>query len=340
MNIVVTGSIAFDYLMSFPGRFTDSLVADKLEKISLSFLVDSLKRQRGGTAPNIAYTLALLGGRPRIMATAGQDFGDYRDWLDAHGIDTSAIIEIADDYCASFFVNTDEDHNQIASFYTGAMAHAATLTFRQYAADADLAIITPNDPGAMLAYVVECKELGIPYIYDPSQQTIRLSGDELCEGIDGAMLLTVNEYEFSLIQEKTGLSEAQILDRVGGAVITLGAAGSRLIVDGHEIAIPIAAPKRIVEPTGAGDAYRAGLMRGIQLGLPWPTAGRIGALAAAYVLEQYGPQNHAYTRQEFVARYHDLFGNDEALDTLLSDEQPSQPRPGATAAPAAVQVSL
>ena len=340
MNIVVTGSIAFDYLMNFPGRFTDSLVADKLEKVSLSFLVDSLKRQRGGTAPNIAYTLALLGGRPRIMATAGQDFGDYRQWLDSHGIDTSAVVVIEDDYCASFFVNTDEDHNQIASFYTGAMAHAGKLTFRDYAPDAELAIITPNDPGAMLAYVVECKDLGIPYIYDPSQQTIRLSGEELCEGIDGATLLTVNEYEFSLIQEKTGLTESKILDMVGGAVITLGASGSRLLVDGTEIIIPIATPKRIVEPTGAGDAYRAGLMRGMQLGLPWATAGRMGALAASYVLEQYGPQNHAYTRQEFVARYRDSFDDDGALDILLLEDELPKPQAGLKTVPAAIEAQL
>ncbi|MEZ4516099.1 MAG: carbohydrate kinase family protein [Chloroflexota bacterium] len=270
--------------------------------------------------------MALLGGHPRIMATAGQDFGDYRTWLDQHGIDTSAIIEIEDDYCASFFVNTDEDHNQIASFYTGAMAHAGKLTFREYAPDTDLTIITPNDPGAMRAYVRECKELGIPYIYDPSQQTIRLSGDELREGIDGAWLLTVNEYEFSLIQEKTGLSESEIFEMVGGAVITLGADGSRLVKDGTELYIPIAVPKRIVEPTGAGDAYRAGLMRGIQLGLPWATAGRMGALAAAYVLEQYGPQNHAYTREEFVARYREAFDDSDAVDVLLLNDQQQEPQ--------------
>lgn len=339
MNIVVTGSIAYDYLMNFPGRFTDSLVAHKLEKVSLSFLVDSLKRQRGGTAPNIAYTLALLGGSPRIMATAGQDFVEYRQWLNEHGIDTSAIVEIADDYCASFFVNTDEDHNQIASFYTGAMAYASRLTFREYAADAELAIITPNDPDAMRAYVRECKELGIPYIYDPSQQTIRLSGDDLCEGLDGALLLTVNEYEFSLIQEKTGLSEQEIIDRVGGVVVTLGASGSRLLIDGVEVTVPIVAPKQIVEPTGAGDAYRAGLMRGIQLGLPWATAGRMGALAAAYVLEQYGPQNHYYTRQEFVDRYRQMFDDEGALDALLQDSQPNIPQNGAVPSREAIHLS-
>lgn len=317
MKIVVTGSIAFDYLMSFPGRFTDVLLADQLHKISLSFLVDSMKRQRGGTAPNIAYTMGLLNGRPTVMATAGEDFGDYRSYLESHGVDTSAIIEIADDYCASFFVNTDQDQNQIASFYTGAMAHAHTLTFAQYAADADLAIISPNDPGAMNAYVDECKALGIPYIYDPSQQTIRLSGEDLRNGLDGCHLLTVNDYEFSLIQEKTGLNAGQIQERVGGLLVTSGIDGSKLTIGGNEYNIPIVTPNHVVEPTGAGDAFRAGLMRGMQLGLPWEIAGRMGALAATYVLEQLGTQNHRFTPAEFVGRYRQHFDDEGALDILL-----------------------
>lgn len=321
MKIVITGSIAFDYLMSYPGRFQDAFVADKLEKISLSFLVDSLKRQRGGTAPNIAYTMALLGDRPTIMATAGQDFSEYRAWLESQGIDTSAILDIEDEFCASFFVNTDEDNNQIASFYTGAMAHAGKLTFAQCAPGADLTIITPNDPGAMLNYVRECKAIGLPFIYDPSQQTARISSDDIREGIDGCFLLSSNEYEFQLIQEKTGLSESDILNQVGGLVMTMGAAGSRLVIDGHEEYVPVAPTRWVAEPTGAGDAYRAGLMRGMQLGLPWGVSGRMGALAAAYVLEQYGPQNHYFTRQEFVARYRESFDDEGALDVLLLDDE-------------------
>jgi adenosine kinase len=318
MKIVVTGSIAYDYLMFFPGKFTDALIADQLENVSLSFLVDSLKRQRGGTAPNIAYTLALLGGNPTIMATAGQDFHDYRTWLEEQGVNTSAIIEIEDDYCASFFVNTDQDHNQIASFYTGAMAHAGRLSFAQHAADAELVIISPNDPTAMRNHAQECKEQGIRYIYDPSQQAARISGDDLRHGLEGCYLLTVNEYEYRLIQEKTGLTPEQILERVGGLLVTKGAKGSTLIVDGEEYHIPSAAPEQVVEPTGAGDAYRAGLMRGIQLGLPWPVAGRMGALAATYVLEQVGTQNHSFTIASFIARYRQTFGDDEALRELLS----------------------
>ena len=317
MKIVITGSIAFDYLMSFPGVFTDMLLIDQLEHISLSFLVDSLKRHRGGTAPNIAYTMALLNGRPTIMATAGEDFGDYRAWLEVQGVDTSAILEIKDEFTASFFVNTDLNQNQIASFYTGAMAHAKQLTFAKCAADADLTIISPNDPEAMRAYVAECKQRRLPYIYDPSQQTIRLSGEDLRAGLDGCYLLTINEYEFSLIQERTGLSEADILGKVGGLLVTKGAAGSHLVVAGRPYHIPVVPPERIVEPTGAGDAFRAGLLRGIQLGLPWDVVGRMGALAATYVLEQLGTQNHHYTLAEFVARYRQHFDDAGALDVLL-----------------------
>lgn len=318
MKIVVTGSIAFDYLMSFPGKFTDVILPDKLHTISLSFLVDSMKRQRGGTAPNIAYTMALLGGRPSVMATAGQDFAEYRLWLEKYGVDTSTIIEIEDDYTASFFVNTDEDHNQIASFYTGAMAHAKQLTFAQYAADADLAIISPNDPDAMRAYTLECKALNIPYIYDSSQQTIRLSGEDLRIGLEGCYLLSINEYEYHLIQDRTGLSDNEILDKVGGLLVTKGANGSELTINGNKWIIPTVPPRKIVEPTGAGDAYRAGLMRGIQLGLPWDIAGRMGALASTYVLEQVGTQSHSFTPLEFVTRYREHFDDQGALDTLLA----------------------
>lgn len=317
MKTIVTGSIAFDYLMSFPGHFKDTIMADQLHNISLSFLVDSMKRQPGGTAPNIAYTLALLGGKPQIMATAGQDFSEYRQWLEEVGVDTSTIVAIPDEFTASFFVNTDLDQNQIASFYTGAMAHARELTFAEYAPDAELAIISPNDPAAMKAYVLECKALGIPYIYDPSQQTIRLSGEELFAGLNGAYFLTVNAYEFGLIQERTGLDAGEIISRAYGVLVTAGADGAELHVDGEHWSIPSIPPQLSVEPTGAGDAFRAGLMRAIQLGLPWPVAGRMGALAATYVLENMGTQNHTYTRAAFVDRYRLYFDDQGALDILL-----------------------
>jgi adenosine kinase len=325
MKIVVTGSIAYDYLMFFPGRFSEHLIAGQLDKISVSFLVDSLQRQRGGTAPNIAYNLALVGGRPTVMATAGHDFGEYRTWLERHGVDTSAIVEIPDLFCASFFVNTDEEQNQIGHFYSGAMAEANKLSFAVQAPDTDLAIISPNDPAAMRTYAAECRQLGIAFIYDPSQQTIRLSAEDLLAGLEGCTLLTVNEYEFSMIREKTGLSEAEILERCGGLLITRGKSGSTIQVNDCRYDIPAVPLKALVEPTGAGDAFRGGLMRGMQLGLPWEIAGRMGALASAYVLESFGTQSHHYTTADFVTRFRQHFDDCGALEQLLDSQTSSFP---------------
>ena len=318
MNIVVTGSVAFDYLMTFPGKFTDHILPDQLHQISLSFLVESMQKQRGGTAPNIAFTMGLLRGNPLMMATAGDDFVSYRAWLDAHGVDTSATEVIADEHCASFFVNTDSEQNQIASFYTGAMAYAGKLSFAKNAPNAELAIISPNDPVAMQNYVRECKEIGLKYIYDPSQQTIWLSGEDLREGLDGCFMLTVNEYEMGMIREKTGLTDDEIKAKAHGVLVTKGKDGSELTIDGETYHIPIVPLKQVVEPTGAGDAFRAGMMRGMQLGLSWDICGRMGALASSYVLEHMGPQSHSYTVGEYVARYREHFDDEGALDALLN----------------------
>lgn len=317
MKTVITGSIAFDYLMSFPGRFSEHLLVEQLENISVSFLVDTMRLMRGGVAPNIAYTNALLGGRPTIMASAGRDFTEYRTWLEQQGVDTSAVVIHDDMYCASFFVNTDQDLNQIASFYTGAMAKSVELSFAENAPDAELVTVSPNDPRAMNSYVAECKARGLAYIYDPSQQTIRLSADDLRQGLDGCTLLTVNEYELGMIQEKTGLTLDDVLGMCGGLLLTLGRKGSRIYAEGCVYEIPAVEPRRIVEPTGAGDAFRGGLLRGLQLGLPWDITGRIGALAATYVLENLGTQGHNYTPMEFVGRYRECFDDQGALDILL-----------------------
>jgi adenosine kinase len=318
MRVVVTGSIAYDYLMLFDGEFTQHLLEEQLESLSVSFLVDSLRRERGGTAANIAYTLGLLRGSPYVMATAGQDFGGYREWLEEHGVLTGPIVILEDEYCASFFVNTDYTHNQIGFFYAGAMAYAGQLRFAEQVPDAELAIISPNEPAAMRAHVQECKALTLPYIYDPSQQTIRLSAEDLRAGIDGSYLLTINQYELGMIREKTGLSEKQIREMAGGVLVTRGKDGSEIFVDGESYQIPSVSPRAIAEPTGAGDAFRAGLLRGLQLGLPWDIAGRMGALAAAYVLEHVGTQNHTFTPEEFVARYREHFDDEGALDVLLA----------------------
>src|SRR5438552_8476516 len=225
MNIVVTGSIAFDYLMSFPGKFTEHILPEHMKRVSLSFLVDTMDKRRGGCAPNIAYTLALLGERPRLMAAAGEDFGEYRHWLEAAGVDTSLVVQIPGKFTASFFCSTDRENNQIASFYTGAMADAGQLSFRTVR-DCGLAIISPNDPGAMLQYAEECRTLGIRYIFDPGQQCARMSGSELRDGVTGATIVIVNDYELELLRQKTGFGEGDILDAAQALIVTRGENGS------------------------------------------------------------------------------------------------------------------
>jgi adenosine kinase len=309
MNVVVTGSIAFDYIMSFPGRFREHFLPDQLDNISLSFLVDSMKKQRGGCAANIAYNLTLLGERPLLMATAGQDFGEYRKWLDQRGVDTSAVREYPDEFTSSFFVSTDLDQSQIASFYIGAMGRAGELSFKQLAAKPDIVIISPNDPKAMTQYVRECKELGIRYIYDPSQQIVRLSDDDLREGIDGSAITITNDYEFEMLRNRLKMDETAFLNCAQVLIITRGEHGSAIETREQRYEIPAVLTTRPIDPTGVGDAYRAGLIRGLALGLPWDTIGRMAALAATYVMENHGPQNHHYTREEFTQRYRTQFGN-------------------------------
>jgi adenosine kinase len=306
MNIVVTGSIAYDYLMSFPGKFTEHFLPEHMNRVSLSFLVDTMDKRRGGCAPNIAYTLALLGERPLLMATAGEDFGEYRQWLDAAGIDTAHVKQIDGKFCASFFCSTDVDNNQIASFYTGAMADAGQLSFRAVM-DCGLAIIAPNDPGAMVQYAEECRTLGIPFIFDPGQQCARMSGDELRDGITGATLVIVNDYELELLRQKTDLGERDILGVAETLIVTRGELGSSILTDGGQVDVPAVTPTRIVDPTGVGDAYRGGLMRGMSLGLPYEVCARLGSVAAAYALEHLGGLSHAYTWDEFRNRYEEHF---------------------------------
>jgi len=307
MKLIVTGSIAFDYLMSFPGKFTEHLLPEHFSRVSLSFLVDSMDKRRGGCAPNIAYTLALLGERPYLMATAGQDFGDYRRWLEAAGVDTSLVKEIEGKFTASFFCNTDEANNQIASFYTGAMAHAAELSFRTVDRP-DLVIISPNDPAAMVQYSDECRALGIRYMFDPGQQCARMSGDELREGIVGAAMVICNDYEFELIRQKTGMNEADILEKSEVLIITKGEKGSSILERGRQTDVPAVEPTRIADPTGVGDAFRGGFMKGLATGAGYDVCAQLGSVAATYALEHLGGSSHAYSHAEFTERYESHFG--------------------------------
>jgi adenosine kinase len=306
-RLVVTGSIAFDYLMSFPGKFTDHLLPDHLSRLSLSFLVDTMDKRRGGCAPNIAYTLALLGERPVLMATAGQDFDEYRRWLDEAGVDTSLVKVVPDKFTASFFCSTDVANSQIASFYTGAMAHASELSFRT-AGTVDLAIISPNDPAAMTQYAAECRALGLRFIFDPGQQCARMSGDELADGLAGAEVLICNDYELELVLKKTGFAEGGLLARANRLVVTRGEHGSSVITNASRVDVPAVTPHRIVDPTGVGDAYRGGFMKGLARGADDRVCAQMGSVAAAYALEHVGGQSHAYTWAEFRRRYQEHFG--------------------------------
>jgi adenosine kinase len=312
MSTIVTGSIAFDYLMSFPGKFTEHFLPEHMSRVSLSFLVDTMDKRRGGCAPNIAYTLALLGERPRLMATAGQDFDEYGRWLEAAGVDTSLVRVVEGKFTASFFCSTDAESNQIASFYTGAMANAGELSFRTVD-EPGLVIISPNDPGAMLQYAEECRTLGIPYIWDPGQQCARMSGDELRGGVIGSMMVICNDYEFEIIRQKTSLDERTILAHTQALIVTRGENGCSIIEAGGRIDVPAVPPTRIVDPTGVGDAFRGGLLKGLASGANVETSARLGSVAATYALEHLGGQSHSYTWPEFRARYAEHFGEPEGL---------------------------
>jgi len=317
LDILLTGSVAYDYLMTFPGLFKEQILPERLSSISLSFLVESMSRQRGGIAPNIAYTMALLGARPRVMATVGEDFEEYRAWLDKVGVDTSLMKIIPGVFTASFFATTDQDNAQIASFYPGAMSFAGSQSLKELSSKPDLILVSPNEPGAMTKFTAEARELDIPYLYDPSQQVLRLDGKELARDMEGAHFLFCNDYEFVLISKKTGWSLDQMLEHVNILVITRGKDGADLYAGGDTVHIPTVPEREIVDPTGVGDAFRGGFLAGYSRGFDWKLCGEIGSLAAVYCLEQNGPQSHSYTCEEFVARFREHFDDEGMLDSLL-----------------------
>jgi adenosine kinase len=318
MSIIVTGSIATDYLMCYPGHFREQILPNEMGKISVSFLVEDKQMHRGGVGPNIAYSLALLGYLPHLMGTAGGDFGPYAAWLAEHGVDTSLVKIYPDEFTSTYNVITDLDQNQIAGFHAGAMSRARELSFHDLnASDIELVIISPNDPAAMSKYARECQELSIPFIYDPSQQLARMEGAEVLASMAGACALTVNDYELEMIKHKTGLDEAGIVARVELLVVTRGAEGASFISQDRRVDVPVCPPTIERDPTGVGDAFRAGLITGLVRDYPWAVTGRLGALCATYALEHSGTMNHQYTVAEFVARYRANFGDTPELADLL-----------------------
>lgn len=320
--IVVTGSLAYDFIMDFPGDFRDHIMPDKVHVLSISFLVPKMTKQRGGTAGNMAYSLALLQQPCSLFATAGtDDFDAYRQYLESIGVDTSTVVRVPEDMTASCFITADQMNNTVIGFYAGAMARSDLTSFHDLdPATITLALIGPTVPEAIERFPKECRALGIPFVYAPAWQTTVMDGSALADGVIGAMALLGSDYEFATMTEKTGMDEDALLAALapGGALVkTLGGQGSTIRTREAIYEIPVATARAVVDPTGGGDAYCAGLLMGMVRGWPWEVTGRVAALSATYAVELYGPQAHTYTWDEFTARYHESFG--EELRTEASE---------------------
>jgi adenosine kinase len=301
VSVIVTGSLAFDHIMRFPGYFKEHILPDKIHMLNVSFLVSSLEKKRGGTGGNIAYNAALLGLGPRLVVTAGHDAASYLSDLASLGVDTSAVTVLDDDVCASAFITTDNADNQITGFYPGAMNRAGERPLTEsFTADTTLVIVSADSLNAMCRYPAECRERGIPYIYDLGMGLPILSDQDLIAGLTGAKVLIGNDYELALIGQKTGFDRAALRERVEIIVTTLGEHGA-------EIEIPAAPPREVVDPTGAGDAFRGGLLLGLTRGFSLEMTGRLAAQAATYAIEGLGTQVHRYTPAEFAERFNQTY---------------------------------
>ena len=322
MRLAVTGSIANDYLMTFPGRFSDQMIPDQMHRLSLSFLVDELDLRRGGVGANIAYGMGQLGQRPILVGAVGRDWEDDRAWLDRNGVDTASVHVSDLKHTARFMCTTDVEQCQIASFYTGAMADAREIELRPVAdrvGGLDLIVVSPNDPDAMLRHTADARALGVPFVADPSQQLARMEGPAIRDLIDGAQYLFTNDYEATLVEQKTGWTRDEVLTRVGHWVITLGAEGCALYRDGQpEIAVAAVLEEQKADPTGVGDAFRAGFFTGLAWGVSHVRCLQIGNLAATYVLERIGTQEYEIDRSAFTARFAQSYGDEAAGDVLTN----------------------
>jgi adenosine kinase len=326
VTIAVTGSIATDHLMRFPGKFSEQLLADHLQKVSLSFLVDDLVIHRGGVAGNMAFAIGVLGGDVAVVGAAGKDFDDYRQWLTSHGVDCDGVLISESAYTARFVCTTDEDMAQLASFYPGAMSEARNIKLADLVSRTgtpELVIIGANDPEAMFLHTEECRKLGLAFAADPSQQLARLSGDEIRKLIGGATYLFTNDYEWDLLLQKSGLSEAEVMGQIGLRVTTLGPKGVDLVSsDGTFIHVGVVPEKHQADPTGIGDAFRAGFLTGRSAGLSLERSAQLASLVAVLVFEAPGPQEWTWNRDDAVARLADAYGTeagDEIAEALGAD---------------------
>ncbi len=302
MHTLICGSLAFDTIMVFQDQFKNHILPDKIHKLSVAFYVPEMRREFGGTAGNIAYNLQLLDGNPLIMATVGEDFGNYAQWLNRHQLNTSHIKVIPEMFTAQAFITTDTDDNQITAFHPGAMTESHQNSVNE-AINVNLAIIAPDGRDGMFQHARECHEAGIPFMFDPGQGLPMFNGEELLYFIGMADYLAVNDYESQVIQDKTGLSLEQLAAQVKALIVTLGGSGSQIYAEGQRYDIPCVKAERIVDPTGCGDAYRAGLLYGIARGWDWPTCGRLASTMGAIKIASRGGQNHHPTREEIEAVY-------------------------------------
>lgn len=318
MRIAVTGSIATDHLMSFSGRIAEQLIPDQLEQVSLSFLVDELDVRRGGVAGNITFGLGQLGVSSLLVGAVGEDFAEYKAWLDRHGVDTSAVHTSATKHTARFMCTTDQDQNQVASFYPGAMSEARDIELKPIADRAgglDIVLVSANDPEAMVRHTEECRNRGYSFVADPGQQLARMGGDEVRQLVEGAEYLFTNEYEHSLLLQGTGWSHDEVLDRVGMWVTSLGAKGLRVESKRFEtFEIEPPKPKQIGDPTGVGDALRAGFVAGLASELGLERSLQVGCTLAAISLETDGPQEYDVDRGSFVSRFAEAYGDKAAAE--------------------------
>jgi adenosine kinase len=318
MKIGVAGSVGLDHLMTFSGKFTDSFVAGSLEKVSLSFLVDSLDVRRGGCAANICYGMGVLGLNPVLIAAVGKDWADYDAWLSRHGVDTSHALVSTSLYTAHFMVTTDDDLNQIASFFPGAMSEARNIELgpiMEKTGRFDMVVISPDDPEAMLHHSNLCRSEGIAFAADPSQQMARMSGEEIKLLIDGASYLFLNEYELALAMQKTGWSDREILEHVKIRVVTLGSKGAKVeSAAGEFVQVGVPQEKSKTDPTGVGDSFRSGFIAGLAWGLSHERCAQLGSLIATYVIETMGTQEYRFTSAEFLARFQDAYGAEAAAE--------------------------
>ena len=308
--MVASGSIAFDYILTFRGRFGDHILPDKAHVINLSFLVDSMQKRRGGVAGNYAYTLALLGHPAAILATAGADGAEYRDWLEGLGIDCRGLRILPEEQTATGFTTTDLNDNQITGYYGGAMNRAGQLGLADTVPAPEAVIVGPNAPDAMFRLVRECRDQGVRWVWDPAHQLPHMSKQDLEDGGRGAWIVIGNDYEIELVRRRTGRDAAGLLELAEMVVTTFGREGSEISTRDGVFRIPAAPPRKEVDPVGAGDAYRAGLVAGLLEGRGVELAGRIASLAASYAVEQTGTIEHTYTREEFGERFRQVYGEE------------------------------